>query len=291
MVGMLSLKDIVVGISTSFGVVGGLPSATVRGDIKGEIVGAGRGISISPIKAEEITLLPGDDYNVRRPIIGHVTGFSERDISKRRLYVEVSIKTDTWYPQGTAKVEPNGNWVLESARFGGVDHIVKVTLKDKDGKTYDNATTHIVVVVRREEDMGRETMSVPKKLAQYGIAIVTPVAYAQTGNSFAVSGTYKALPESQHIWISTFNMDLDGNIAEYWPQSEAKATNGKWYGQVYNVGGAKGETREFLVFVVGSEGRALFNYYVRTGTTTNNWTSIRNLTSDVVLCGRGVVII
>ena len=119
---------------------------------------------------------------------------------------------------------------------------------------------------------------------QYGIDVVAPAEYAKAGNSFAVSGTYKALPESQHIWTSAFRVDEDGNISDYWPQGEARATNGKWYGHIHNISGEPGETKEFLVLVVGRDGDALFRHYGRVGAMTGNWPSIHILTSDVVVC-------
>lgn len=124
---------------------------------------------------------------------------------------------------------------------------------------------------------------------EYGIDIVTPAEYAKTGNSFPVSGTYKALLEGQHIWTSTFRVDEEGNIAEYWPQGAAKAANGKWYGQVYNISGQGGETKEFLALVVGRDGDALFRHYGKVGGITGNWTGISILTSDIVLCRKGTV--
>ena len=124
---------------------------------------------------------------------------------------------------------------------------------------------------------------------EYGIDIVTPAEYAKTSNSFEVNGTYKKLPEGQRIWTSTFKVDKDGNIAEYWPQGAARITNGKWYGHVHNLGGNDGETKEFLVLVVGRDGDALFRHYGKVGAMTGNWTSVSILTSDVVLCRKGAV--
>lgn len=119
---------------------------------------------------------------------------------------------------------------------------------------------------------------------QYGVDIVTPAEYTQAGNAFEVSGVYKVLPEGQHIWTSTFAVDSEGKIAEYWPQGEAKANNGKWYGHIHNLSGESGEMKEFLVLVVGHDGDALFKHYARVGFMTGNWPSISILTSDAVLC-------
>jgi hypothetical protein len=53
---------------------------------------------------------------------------------------------------------------------------------------------------------------------EYGINIVAPADYASVSNSFEVSGTYRVLLPGQRIWLSTFKIDNEGNIAEYWPQ-------------------------------------------------------------------------
>ena len=119
---------------------------------------------------------------------------------------------------------------------------------------------------------------------QYGIDIVVPTEYTKAGHTFNVDGIYKALPDGHHIWTSTFRVDQEGDIVEYWPQGEAKAKNGKWHGKISNIGGQSGETKQFLVLVVGNDGNVLFKHFGKVGSMTGNWTGISKLTSDTVRC-------
>jgi hypothetical protein len=84
----------------------------------------------APKNKEAIPILWGEHKPIVRPISGEVTGFSGREIEKLGLFVDILIKTDHWYPQGSARVESDGKWMLKEARFGGSVHIIKAVLKD-----------------------------------------------------------------------------------------------------------------------------------------------------------------
>lgn len=119
---------------------------------------------------------------------------------------------------------------------------------------------------------------------KYGVDIVVPEEYTKVGNGFSVDGIYKELPAGHHIWTSTFRTNPEGDIVEYWPQGEAKAGNGKWHGKISNLGGQPGETKQFLVLVVGHDGNVLFKHFGKAGSMTGQWIGISMLTSDTVPC-------
>ncbi len=128
--------------------------------------------------------------------------------------------------------------------------------------------------------------------SKYGIKIVTPADYDWVDSAFLVNGTYENLPKNHHIWVSTFGIvsDSKGNKTKhYWAQEKATTENGKWYSRVYNIGGVSGETKEFLVLVVGKEGQALIKHFKDAGNETQQWYPIKELTSDIIECAIGKV--
>jgi hypothetical protein len=130
--------------------------------------------------------------------------------------------------------------------------------------------------------------------SKYGVEIVTPAEYEKVGIAFVVSGTYKNLPEEFQIWVSTFSVSIDNKgtkSTKYWPQEKANTENGKWYCKVNDIGGKPGESKEFLVLVVGPEGQTLFNYFKEAGTEKKIWPAIQNITSDVLEVATGKVIV
>jgi hypothetical protein len=124
-----------------------------------------------------------------------------------------------------------------------------------------------------------------------GIEIVNPAEYGLVGNWFEVSGTYKFLPENYKIWLTTFEVDNQGDITSYWFQGRATASNGKWYGNINYLGGEDGEQRGFLVIVGGSNTQILFQYYEKVGKELDKWLPIQELTTDAIVCSKGVVIL
>jgi hypothetical protein len=139
---------------------------------------------------------------------------------------------------------------------------------------------------RSYADRLRQNLSSPMlSPSEYGIKIVTPADYERVDTGFSVSGTYENLPEGHHIWVSTFGVATDskGNkFKHYWPQEKATTENGKWYSKVYNIGGPPGESKEFMVLVVGKEGQALIKYFKDAGNENQKWPPIKKLTSDIV---------
>ena len=127
---------------------------------------------------------------------------------------------------------------------------------------------------------------------EYGITIVTPVDYENLDSAFSVNGTYTSLPEGQHIWVASFEMikDHEGHIKRcYWPQEKVTADNGKWYGKVNDIGGKPGETKEFVVLIVGREGQRLFKYFKEAGKINDKYPAINELTTDIAECAFGKI--
>ena len=88
----------------------------------------------TPRNKGEIIRFSDEATPLKRPVVGKVTGFSEEEIERLGLQVEVLIKTDKWYFQGAVPVLNNGKWKLDEASFGGEKHVVKAILKDKDSR-------------------------------------------------------------------------------------------------------------------------------------------------------------
>lgn len=169
---------------------------------------------------------------------------------------------------------------LASTLISALIGLVEVRRRDKTNEILSSE-------LERLRQIGyRITMLSPE---DYGIRIVTPSDRSTVGNSTSVSGTYRNLPPGQKIWVSTFSLDGDGNLQDYWPQSEAKPSNGNWHGEIYHFGGQSGDTKEFLVMVVGPDCEALFGFFKRAGERSGHWAGISTLTSDVALCARGIV--
>ena len=127
----------------------GIPSL-VQGSIGIESEIEKKDISVLSLMGEVIEPYPNEPKTITRPIIGCITGFSSNDIEKDKLVIEVDIKTDQWYPQGKASVEPNGTWAIDHAFFGAVDNLVRVGLYDKKRKKL--ATFFFIVTVKRKEE-------------------------------------------------------------------------------------------------------------------------------------------
>lgn len=179
-----------------------------------------------------------------------------------------------------------------------VGPIVGYLLKRRELIDAKNTNTQL----RAELANVKKALSLPPMLSheEYGIEIDVPVEYANVGQSFRVTGTYKDLPEGQVIWVSTFGVfevdeHSDGRKKKrYWPQEPATLTftaeGKKWHSLVHNIGGGtSAEAKEFLVLVVGIEGQALFKYYQDAGASNKQWTPIGQLTTDVVECATGKV--
>ncbi len=79
----------------------------------------------SPSHGSVLFAQQGEDWPLVRTIEGRVEG-GDRN---RALFVEVSVLTDTWYPQGVAVVGQDGRWSL-SGYFGGTTHRLRARLTD-----------------------------------------------------------------------------------------------------------------------------------------------------------------
>lgn len=101
---------------------------------------------VTPIHKGKITQLADELRPVRRPIGGTITGYTEEDIERLRLQVEVLIKTDKWYLQGVVPVLNNGKWKLEEGRFGGTMHVIRAILKDKDNRELFSTDIDVTLV-------------------------------------------------------------------------------------------------------------------------------------------------
>lgn len=99
----------------------------------------------TPKNKERVPILHGEHKPVVRPVSGHVAGYSRKDIERLGLFVEVLIKTDKWYPQGSTSVRRDGEWTLKDARLGGSGHIIKAVLKDRHGREYESAEIEVTV--------------------------------------------------------------------------------------------------------------------------------------------------
>jgi hypothetical protein len=101
---------------------------------------------VTPTNKAEIILLANETKPVRRPIVGKIIGYTEEDIERLRLQVEVLIKTDRWYLQGVVPVLSNGKWKLEEGHFGGTIHIIRAILKDKDSRELVSTDIEVTLI-------------------------------------------------------------------------------------------------------------------------------------------------
>ena len=100
----------------------------------------------TPNNRSELARLSGESRTIKRPIVGEVCGYTEQEIERLGLYVEVLIKTDRWYSQGTTGVHSKRKWELKEASFGGVKHIIRATLKDKHEHEHKSTEIEVTVV-------------------------------------------------------------------------------------------------------------------------------------------------
>lgn len=101
---------------------------------------------LSPTDGDVIFVPSTAQLPVNRMIEGDIIGLNTEEIRKRKPWVEVSIKTNQWYPQGSSRVTESGSWVIENAYFGGIEHLIHAVLKDKNGNVlaYSDTKVHLV---------------------------------------------------------------------------------------------------------------------------------------------------
>ncbi len=101
---------------------------------------------LAPRNGEEIVFYSKSETKpIKRTVSGKIAGFNAKEVLEEGLQVEIAIHTDIWYKQGVTPAQPNGDWKLEGVRFGGRDHRIRATLKDKMDRTL--CTTDIKVTV------------------------------------------------------------------------------------------------------------------------------------------------
>lgn len=101
---------------------------------------------LSPKDGEVLFLSENETIPVALPIKGDIVGLERDGTNELNLWVEVLIKTDEWYPQGIAKIENDGTWVLKGAHFGGSTHIIKAILTNKRGYVITSKASTVTIV-------------------------------------------------------------------------------------------------------------------------------------------------
>lgn len=127
-----------------------------------------------------------------------------------------------------------------------------------------------------------------------GIRIVSPRSGDEVPRSFRAYGTLNEIPLNHKLWIFTAR-DFPGG-REYWPQGNYPANidelNQTWASEIVWLGEdrPKGSREEVAALIVGPNGQALIDYYIRAGTTTGSWPGILRLTEDMQELASQVVI-
>jgi hypothetical protein len=133
--------------------------------------------------------------------------------------------------------------------------------------------------------VGNTWINHPQSIActDYGIKVTSPVQGAAMGGEFDVSGSYTARPPENSIVL----IYASPTGQEYWPQSIAQIdpTYKTWSGK-FLIAGSPPQQAAIIVAIMGTSGRALFDYYMKVGRETGNTPAITRLTDDVVECAR-----
>jgi len=118
-----------------------------------------------------------------------------------------------------------------------------------------------------------------------GVKVVSPAVGERMPRSFRMSGTFQSLPEGAAIWACVANGE--GRKRQYWPQggpAKIDKQNQTWDARVIWIDGNPGEQREVAVMLVGEDGQALIDYYIKAGEENQRWPSINHLTRDMKEC-------
>jgi hypothetical protein len=91
------------------------------------------------------TILSGEHGLIVRAVSGEVAGYGEKEIERLGLFVEVLIKTDAWYPQGSAAIGRDRIWTKEAKFTRGLVNVVKAVLKDRHGNDLTSAQIKVTV--------------------------------------------------------------------------------------------------------------------------------------------------
>jgi len=117
------------------------------------------------------------------------------------------------------------------------------------------------------------------------IRVVSPSFGDPVPRSFIVNGTFQQIPERAQIWVCT--VDGDAADRQYWPQgrpAKIDRLSQTWHARVVWLQGDTNDMREIAVLVVGEDGQALIDYYVKAGEENTKWPSIVHLTRDMKEC-------
>lgn len=98
----------------------------------------------TPRNQESTPIMYDENLPIRKDIVGTITGFTQKEIERLGLYVEILVKTDRWYPQGKSMVQADGGWKIVG-RFGGTRHIIRAELKDNNGVKYKTKEIEVIV--------------------------------------------------------------------------------------------------------------------------------------------------
>lgn len=101
---------------------------------------------VTPANKGEIIQHSNEVRPIQRPIAGKIVGYTEDEIERLGLQVEVLIKTDRWYLQGIVPVVSNGKWRLEAGHFGGRVHVIRAILKDKDSRELFSTDIEVTLI-------------------------------------------------------------------------------------------------------------------------------------------------
>ena len=101
---------------------------------------------LEPRNGAKIFLEANESMPAQRPVRGDVIGFTREEIDSFQLTVYLTIRTDKLYPQGIARVQSDGTWIIRSAHFGGAIHTLRAVLKDKNDNEIASDVAEVTLV-------------------------------------------------------------------------------------------------------------------------------------------------
>jgi hypothetical protein len=116
------------------------------------------------------------------------------------------------------------------------------------------------------------------------IRVVSPSFGERVPRSFRINGTFQYVPEGAAVWVCV--VDGEGKSRNYWPQdgpAKLDKLNRTWHAKVNWLGGNPGDLHEVVVMVVGEDGQALIDYYLKVGAA-GTWHGMNHLTRDMKEC-------
>ncbi len=154
----------------------------------------------------------------------------------------------------------------------------------------NNRIEHLKEInARLEKEPARDGSSSSDKCA---VRVVSPPFGERVPHSFGVNGTFQHLPDGTAFWVCT--ADGQGKNRQYWPQGRAAnvdKSNRTWHARVNWIDGNPGDLKEIVVMLVGENGHALIDYYIKAVEAINNWPVVSHLTRDMRECASHKVIL